>query len=96
MCKKVAPTPLLTLRLFKDRTVMAGCMLGLFYFSKSIPNSLPQKKVNSNCQLREIVAYYLSLQPYFYSYLQVARNTNSVAAGRITLVRHPSPKPFPS
>lgn len=36
VCKKVAPTPLLTLRLFKDRTVMAGCVLGLFYFSKFI------------------------------------------------------------
>lgn len=45
-------------------------------------------KINSNYWLREIVAYYLSLQPYFYSYLQVARNTGSVAAGRITLVCH--------
>lgn len=42
----------------------------------------------------KIVAYYLSLQPYFYSYLQVARNTGSVAAGRITLVYHPSPNLF--
>lgn len=31
------------------------------------------------------MAYYLSLQPYFYSYLMVARNTGSVAAGHITL-----------
>jgi hypothetical protein len=31
------------------------------------------------------VAYYLSLQPYFYSYLIVARNTGPVAAGHITL-----------
>jgi hypothetical protein len=31
------------------------------------------------------VAYYLSLQPYFYSYLMVARNTGPVAAGHITL-----------
>lgn len=31
------------------------------------------------------VAYYLSLQPYFYSYLTVARNTGPVAAGHITL-----------
>ncbi|CAZ82313.1 unnamed protein product [Tuber melanosporum] len=63
MWKKAAPTPLLTLRLFKNRTVIAGCVLGFFYF----------------------MAYYLSLQPYFYSYLMVARNTGSVAAGHITL-----------
>ncbi|KAH8150444.1 uncharacterized protein LAJ45_05657 [Morchella importuna] len=63
MWKKMAPTPLLTLRLLKNKTVLSGCALGFFYF----------------------MAYYLSLQPYFYSYLQVARNTGSVAAGRITL-----------
>ncbi|PUU83748.1 hypothetical protein B9Z19DRAFT_750906 [Tuber borchii] len=54
---------LFTLRLFKNRTVIAGCLLGFFYS----------------------MAYYLSLQPYFYSYLMVARNTGSVAAGHITL-----------
>ncbi|PUU82461.1 major facilitator superfamily domain-containing protein [Tuber borchii] len=63
MWKKAAPMPLLTLRLFKKRTVITGCVLGFFYF----------------------MAYYLFLQPYFYSYLMVARNTGSVAAGRITL-----------
>ncbi|KAL7274873.1 hypothetical protein RUND412_002206 [Rhizina undulata] len=61
---KFAPTPLLTLRLFKNRTVMSGCAMGFFYF----------------------MAYYLSVQPYFYSYLVVARNTGAIAAGHITLV----------
>ncbi|PUU83906.1 hypothetical protein B9Z19DRAFT_1118635 [Tuber borchii] len=44
MWKKADPTLLLTLRLFKNRTVIADCVL---------------------------VAHYLSLQPYFYSYLMV-------------------------
>jgi len=34
MWKKTAPTLLLTLKLFKNRTVIAGCVLGFFSFSE--------------------------------------------------------------
>ena len=34
MWKKAAPTLLLTLRLFKNRTLIAGCVLGFFFFSE--------------------------------------------------------------
>ena len=43
--KRLAPRPLLTLRLFKERTVLAGCALAFFYFSRfSLPRVL--KKAN--------------------------------------------------
>ena len=35
--KKLAPRPLLSLHLLKQRTVLAGCALAFFYFSKSPP-----------------------------------------------------------
>ncbi|KAI9889549.1 MAG: hypothetical protein M1814_005243 [Vezdaea aestivalis] len=62
--KKVAPHPLLTLRLFRNRTVVAGCALAFFYF----------------------MAFYLSVQPYFYSYLQVVQHQSVVTAGHVTQV----------
>jgi MFS family permease len=40
--KRLAPRPLLTLRLFKERTVLAGCALAFFYFSKFSPKHLGQ------------------------------------------------------
>ncbi|KAI5843276.1 major facilitator superfamily domain-containing protein [Tricharina praecox] len=56
-----APHPIVPLELFKNRTVVAGCTLGLFYFA----------------------AFFLSVQPYFFSYLVVARDHGPVAAGHI-------------
>ncbi|KAI9702587.1 MAG: hypothetical protein M1836_001067 [Candelina mexicana] len=60
--KKLAPRPVVTLHLLKNRTVLAGCGVAFFYF----------------------MAFYLSVQPYFYSYLQVVQNNSITAAGHIT------------
>lgn len=38
--KRLAPHPLLSLHLLKQRTALAGCALAFFYFSKSLPTSL--------------------------------------------------------
>ncbi|KAL8937589.1 MAG: hypothetical protein Q9211_003606 [Gyalolechia sp. 1 TL-2023] len=59
---KLAPRPFLSLTLFKNRTVVAGCAIGFFYFA----------------------VFYTSVQPYFYSYLQVVQNNSVTAAGHIT------------
>ncbi|KAK2765650.1 hypothetical protein FQN54_008506 [Arachnomyces sp. PD_36] len=60
--KTLAPKPLLSLHLLKQRTVLAGCALAFFYF----------------------MAFYFSVQPYLYSYLQVVQNQSVVVAGRVT------------
>ncbi|MCJ1434969.1 hypothetical protein MMC27_004339 [Xylographa pallens] len=59
---KLAPRPFLSLRLMTNRTVLAGCGIGFFYFA----------------------VFYTSIQPYFYSYLQVVQNDSITAAGHIT------------
>ncbi|KAL8999091.1 MAG: hypothetical protein Q9169_001979 [Polycauliona sp. 2 TL-2023] len=59
---KLAPRPFMPPRLFKNRTVAAGCAIAFFYFA----------------------AFYTSVQPYFYSYLQVVQNDSITAAGHIT------------
>lgn len=38
--KKLAPNPLLSLHLLKQRTALAGCALAFFYFSKCLPEHL--------------------------------------------------------
>ncbi|KAL4874132.1 siderophore iron transporter mirC [Aspergillus spectabilis] len=60
--KKLAPKPLLSLHLLKQRTALAGCGLAFFYF----------------------MAFYFSVQPYLYSYLQVVQNYDVATAGRVT------------
>ncbi|KAJ5894489.1 hypothetical protein N7495_006180 [Penicillium taxi] len=60
--KRLAPKPLLSLHLLKQRTALAGCALAFWYF----------------------MAFYFSVQPYFYSYLQVVQNYDVATAGRIT------------
>ncbi|KAK2746075.1 hypothetical protein FQN57_003415 [Myotisia sp. PD_48] len=60
--KRLAPYPLLSLKLLRQRTALAGCALAFFYF----------------------MAFYFSVQPYFYSYLQVVQGKSVVTAGRIT------------
>lgn len=61
MSPRLAPTPLVSFALFKNRTVVAGCIIAFFYF----------------------MVFFLSVQPYFYSYLVVARNLSPTAAGHI-------------
>ncbi|PGH26901.1 hypothetical protein AJ80_01484 [Polytolypa hystricis UAMH7299] len=61
-CKQLAPRPLLSLHLLKQRTAVAGCALAFFYF----------------------MAFYFSVQPYLYSYLQVVQGQSVVTAGRLT------------
>ncbi|EEH40178.2 siderophore iron transporter mirC [Paracoccidioides lutzii Pb01] len=60
--KRVAPHPLLSLHLLKQRTALAGCALAFFYF----------------------MAFYSSVQPYLYSYLQVVQDQSVTTAGRVT------------
>ncbi|KAK2811126.1 hypothetical protein FQN50_002462 [Emmonsiellopsis sp. PD_5] len=60
--KRLAPHPLLSLHLLKQRTALAGCALAFFYF----------------------MAFYCSVQPYLYSYLQVVQGQSVVTAGRVT------------
>ncbi|CBF79472.1 hypothetical protein AN7485.2 [Aspergillus nidulans FGSC A4] len=60
--KKLAPKPLLSLHLLKQRTALAGCCLAFFYF----------------------MAFYFSVQPYLYSYLQVVQGYDVATAGRVT------------
>ncbi|MCJ1307391.1 hypothetical protein MMC25_001037 [Agyrium rufum] len=60
---KLAPNPILSLRLLTNRTVLAGCGIGFFYFA----------------------VFYTSVQPYFYSYLQVVQFESVTAASHVTL-----------
>ncbi|KAK2877088.1 hypothetical protein FQN49_001428 [Arthroderma sp. PD_2] len=60
--KRLAPYPLLSLTLLRQRTAVAGCTLAFFYF----------------------MAFYCSVQPYFYSYLQVVQGQPVATAGRVT------------
>ncbi|KAJ5413983.1 hypothetical protein N7509_000610 [Penicillium cosmopolitanum] len=60
--KKLAPKPLLSLHLLKQKTALAGCFLAFWYF----------------------MAFYFSVQPYLYSYLQVVQNYDVATAGRVT------------
>ncbi|KAI9832668.1 MAG: hypothetical protein M1819_004253 [Sarea resinae] len=62
MSKVLAPRPLLSLRLLKERTILAGCAIAFFYYA----------------------VFYTSIQPYFYSYLQVVQGDSITAAGHIT------------
>ncbi|QSS51853.1 siderophore iron transporter mirC [Histoplasma capsulatum var. duboisii H88] len=60
--KRLAPHPLLSLHLLKQRTALVGCALAFFYF----------------------MAFYCSVQPYLYSYLQVVQGQSVTTAGRVT------------
>ncbi|KAI9045076.1 siderochrome-iron transporter MirC [Aspergillus affinis] len=60
--KRLAPKPLLSLHLLKQRTALAGCALAFWYF----------------------MAFYFSVQPYLYSYLQVVQGYEVSTAGRVT------------
>ncbi|KAJ5873434.1 Siderophore iron transporter mirC [Penicillium subrubescens] len=60
--KRMAPKPLLSLHLLRQRTALAGCALAFWYF----------------------MAFYFSVQPYLYSYLQVVQGYDVATAGRVT------------
>ncbi|KAF9883200.1 hypothetical protein FE257_003857 [Aspergillus nanangensis] len=60
--KRLAPKPLLSLHLLRQRTTLAGCCLAFWYF----------------------MAFYFSVQPYLYSYLQVVQDYEVATAGRVT------------
>src|SRR5690242_20427661 len=64
MSTRLSPTPIVSFTLFKNRTVVCGCILGFFYF----------------------MAFFLSVQPYFYSYLVVALNLSVITAGHIVQI----------
>lgn len=76
---RLAPRPFLSLRLFNNRTVVAGCTIGFFYFGKLLMTSWRASFI-----LTRKAVFYTSVQPYFYSYLQVVQNDSVTAAGHIT------------
>jgi hypothetical protein len=78
--KKLAPKPLLSLHLLKQRTALAGCALAFWYFSewKLVTN------FESILLTLHPVAFYFSVQPYLYSYLQVVQGYDVGTAGRVT------------
>ncbi|KAL9085449.1 MAG: hypothetical protein Q9165_007599 [Trypethelium subeluteriae] len=78
--KKLAPHALFPPDVFRNRTVIAGISIAFFYFSQFLtPFSLP-----SYADQPPIVAFYLSVYPYFYSYLLIVQNQSITAAGHIT------------
>lgn len=77
--KKLAPKPLLSLHLLKQRTALAGCALAFWYFSGSSRHNILRMYTDPFT-----VAFYLSVQPYLYSYLQVVQGYDVATAGRVT------------
>lgn len=61
---RFAPKAFFPPNLFKNTTIIAGCLIGFLYF----------------------LAFYMSVFPYFYSYLQIVQNKSLVASGNITRV----------
>ncbi|KAL8780615.1 MAG: hypothetical protein Q9194_000806 [Teloschistes cf. exilis] len=77
--RRLAPRPFLSLGLFKNRTVLTGCVIGFFYFGKhSSSGQITQS------HSRKKAVFYTSIQPYFFSYLQVVQQDSVTAAGHIT------------
>jgi hypothetical protein len=80
--KKFAPRAFFPPDLFKKRTVVVGTLIAFFYFSK--PTSL--LPLNSTLLTRCTVAFYLSVFPYFNSYLIIVQGKSATTAGNITRV----------
>ena len=80
--KKLAPKAFFPPELFKNRTVIVGSLIAFFYFSK---HSFPiiSRTIHAN---KSAVAFYLSVFPYFYSYLVIVQGKSAVTAGNITRV----------
>lgn len=79
--KKLAPQAFFPRELFRERTVCAGVALAFFYFSKHSGGSR-----TNHILTKATVVYYLSVQPYFYSYLLVVQNMSVTSAGHVTQV----------
>jgi MFS family permease len=75
---KLAPSAFFPPGLFANRTVIAGVSIAFFYFSKS-SNLL-------ETQLTVSVAFYLSIYPYFSSYLLIVQGKSLTATGHIVQV----------
>lgn len=80
LSKKLAPRAFFPPNLFKQRTVVAGVLIAFFYFSES---SVTDTALIANTSL---VAFYLSVFPYFQSYLQIVQGKSVETAGNITRV----------
>lgn len=78
---KFAPHAFFPRRLFHNRNVLIGVAIAFFYFSKSSHFRNPQCGPG---QLTYAVVFYLSVYPYFNSYLLVVQNESVTAAGHIT------------
>lgn len=74
--KIFAPWPFLSLRLLRNVNVLAGCGIGFCYFGASPPLL--------RSPLTLVAAFYMSIFPYFSSYLQVVQGDSVTAAGHIT------------
>lgn len=77
----MAPHPLTPLYLLKSRTFSAGCVLIFFYFGKS--SNVPVRYL---ALMLLAVAFYLSVFPYFQSYLLVVRGLSNQSAVYITQI----------
>lgn len=84
---KLAPQPFLSLRLLTNRTVLAGCAIGFFYFGKNLSHLcsyLLSIRVPHSLFRPKKAVFYTSIYPYFNSYLQVVQSDSVIAAGHIT------------
>jgi hypothetical protein len=79
--KRLAPHAFFPRSLFANKTVVAGVAIGFFYFSSSLSLSLWER---SALTYIPAVAFYLSIFPYFSSYLYVVQGKSVTAAGHIT------------
>lgn len=85
--RKLAPQPFLSFRILTNRTVLAGCAIGFFYFSKShlhLRSYFLSKRVPNPSFPQNTAVFYTSISPYFNSYLQVVQYDSVTAAGHIT------------
>jgi hypothetical protein len=72
----------LSFHLLGQKTVLAGCVLAFWYFSTFFLLSILFGGSLTSYYLP--VAFYLSVQPYLYSYLQVVQDYDVATAGRVT------------
>jgi MFS family permease len=71
----LAPHAFFPKSLFMNRTVIAGAAIAFFYFSKFSSRA---------AQTNMIVAFYLSIFPYFTSYLLIVQGQSVTVAGRVS------------
>lgn len=76
---RLAPKAFISLRLLTNRTVLAGCAIGFFYFGEQ-----HLRQCREIYLIQDLAVFYTSIQPYFYPYLQVVQGNSITAAGHIT------------